>query len=404
MKYPFFLIIALLQVHMLAGQLPAGAPPSAFEQPPVRQWKFQTAAPILGSPAVGQGLVYFGGLDSVLYALDIDSGQTRWTFKSGGPIRSTPLILGDTLVLNGGDGNLYALNRVTGKTCWTFATGGERQYDFADYHHSSPVFHKGALYFGSGDGHLYAVDARNGKALWRFQTGDVVHSTPAVDNGRVFFGSFDGYVYALSALSGELIWKFKTVGHRYFPKGEVQGSPAAFNGLVFIGARDYNVYALDQEKGFAHWNKAFTRGWGLVNQIQDSVLYTGGADERVLVAADPATGREFWNRKMEFLIFGRFAFTDSMLFAGTTMGKLHGIDRKTGEKRWSYTTDGYLQNRLKYFKQDDAYRDDIYAIIRSNEQFLEVEFELGGIFSTPAITKDYLIVTTGEGAVYCLKR
>lgn len=48
------------------------------------------------------------------------------------------------------------------------------------------------------------------------------------------------------------------------------------------------------------------------------------------------------------------------------------------------------KNRLKYFKEDDAYRDDIYSIIKSNEHFLEVEYELGGIFSTPAISNDFL--------------
>jgi eukaryotic-like serine/threonine-protein kinase len=54
----------------------------------------------------------------------------------------------------------------------------------------------------------------------------------------IFFGSFNGYIYALKTFNGELVWKFKTVGHQYFPKGEVQGSPSVFNGLVFVGARD----------------------------------------------------------------------------------------------------------------------------------------------------------------------
>ncbi len=70
---------------------------------------------------------------------------------------------------------------------------------------------------------------------------------------------------------------------------------------------------------------------------------------------------------------------------------------------WTFTTDGYLNNRMKYFKDDDSYRDDIYSIIKSNEQFLEVEMELGGIFSTPVITNGYLVFTSTEGIVYCLK-
>jgi outer membrane protein assembly factor BamB len=92
-----------------------------------------------------------------------------------------------------------------------------------------------------------------------------------------------------------------------------------------------------------------------------------------------------------------------MIYAGMTNGKLQGIDKSTGEKRWTFTTDGYKMNRLKYFKDDDTYREDIYSIIKSNQQFLEVEEELGGIFSTPALAGEYLVFTSTEGAVYCLK-
>lgn len=274
---------------------------------------------------------------------------------------------------------------------------------FADYHHSSPILSNNVIYFGSGN-NFYAVKANEGRELWNFQTGDVVHSTPATGNGKVFFGSFDGNVYALDLANGNLIWKFKTVGHRYFPKGEVQGSPSVRDGLVFIGGRDYNTYALDQEKGFSHWNKAFSRGWVFTNTVHDSVLHLAGADERVLIAADPKSGAELWRKKMEFLIFGKNVYSKSMLYVGTTIGKFHGIDTKTGEKKWTITTDGYEKNRLKYFKEDDSYRDDIYSIIKSNEHFLEVEYELGGIFSTAAMNREHIVFTSTEGVVYCLGR
>jgi eukaryotic-like serine/threonine-protein kinase len=375
-----------------------------FREKPIVHWKFTISAPVISSPVVSDNLVYFGGLDSVFHALDIRSGKVAWKLKTKGQIRSTALIAGDHLYLNGGDGSLYCLDKRTGKVKWTFASKGEKKYDFADYHQSSPMRYNDIVYFGSGDGNVYAVRSDNGSKLWNYQTGDMVHTTPVIDNNKLFAGSFDGYVYALDATSGSLLWKFKTVGHRFFPRGEVQGSPAVFKGLVFIGARDYNVYALDQNKGYCHWNKSFTRGWGLVNTIHDSILHIGSADERVLIAAEPETGKEHWKKPMEFLVFGSNAYSESMFYVGTTIGKLHGIDARTGEKVWSVTTNGYQQNRLKYFKEDDTYRDDIYSIIKSNEHFLEVEYALGGIFSTPAITNDFLVFTSTEGAVYCLKR
>lgn len=399
-------IILFLACHALFHD--AFAQPSGsfhdFKRLPDLNWVFSTGFPIYASPVIAENSVYIGGLDRILHVLDINSGVEKWSFQTKGQIRSNVSLDSDRIYMNGGDGNLYALNAEDGSLVWTFRTEGERKYDFADYFQSTPVLRDGILYFGSGDGYFYAIHSENGTLLWKFKTGDVIHNTAAISDHTIFFGSFDGYVYALNIENGDLIWKFKTVGHRYFPKGEVQGSPAFFDGLVFIGARDFNVYAINLEKGFCHWNKSFTKGWGLCNSIHDSVLYIGSADERRLIAVNPATGAEFWNKPMEFLIFGNNAWSDSMLYVGTTIGKLHGISLSTGEKVWTYNTDSYLKLRLKYFKSDDSYRDDIYSIIKSNEQFLEVEEELGGIFSTPLISNDKIIFSSANGKVYCLKR
>jgi outer membrane protein assembly factor BamB len=399
------LLIALLNCFILFYGFAQEANPNPdFKQRPTLTWKFTIDTSFFASPVVDDGIVYIGGLDSTLYTLDLINGKLIWKFKTGGEIRSNVCLEGENLFLNGGDGYLYKLNRKNGNIIWKFETKGEKKYDFADYFHSTPVIQHGMVYFGSGDGNVYTLEKDNGTLKWQFTTSGIVHTTPAIENNKLFIGSFDGYVYALAISSGELIWKFKTVGHRYFPKGEVQGSPAAYNGLVFIGARDYNIYAIDQEKGFCHWNKTFVNGWGLCNNVNDSVLYIGSSDERILIAADPATGNEYWRKKMEFLVFGNNAYSDSMMYVGTTIGKLNGIDLNTGEKIWSFETDGYKKYRLNYFKEDDSYRDDIYSIIHSSEHFLQVECKLGGIFSTPIIAGDYIVFSSAEGTVYCLKR
>jgi len=377
---------------------------SDFEAVPKVKWIFETNFPIFSSPIVNEDLVYFGGVDSILHAIDVHLGQEKWRFRTKGEIRSTPLIDGNRVILNGGDGSLYMLDKKNGDILWRFNTECERKYDFADYFHSSPVINAGIIYFGSGDSNFYAINSETGQLVWSFKTGNIIHTTPAICNDKIFFGSFDGFVYALKLNNGELIWKFKTVGHRFFPIGEVQGSPAVTKNLVLIGARDFNVYAIDQEKGFCHWNKSFIKGWGLNNNIHDSILYIGTADERVLIAADPKTGMEFWKKNMEFLIFGNNAYSKNLLYVGTTIGKLHGISILDGEKLWSFETSSYKENRFKYFKSDDTYRDDIYSIIKSNEQFLDVECELGGIFSTPYIGNNIIIFSSTNGILYCLNK
>ncbi len=408
MKKIFFPVyissIFIVSCFLTSNAQPTLTTAEDFTTLPVLNWKFSTGAKIFSSPVIIQDVIYVGGCDSILHAIDLATGKQQWQLHTSGEIRSAVCSGGNMLYLNGGDGALYSLDRITGVIKWTFKTKAEQRQDFADYFNSTPVLKDNMIYFGSGDSCLYAIRANDGKAQWSFKTGGIVHNTPAIANNKIYFGSFDGNVYALNLEDGKQVWKFKTVGHDYFPRGEVEGSPAVFNGLVFIGARDYNVYALDAEKGYSRWNKAFSRGWALNTGIHDSTLYIGSADERVLISADPLSGHENWNKKMEFLVFGNNAFSKSMLYVGTTIGKLHGINLKTGEKTWSYETDSYRKNRFNYFKADDSYREDIHSIIKSNEEFLDAECILGGIFSTPVITDRYIVFTSTEGTVYCLKR
>ncbi|MBL7922735.1 MAG: PQQ-binding-like beta-propeller repeat protein [Bacteroidia bacterium] len=390
----------LLVIVCLAQTLPAW---SQGDSVPALAWQYRLKAPVFSAPAGDDKAVYFGSLDSCFYALELNSGALLWKYKTKGGIRSAPLLQQERLYFISDDGFVYCLS-AKGKLQWKFDAASVKKYDFADYHQSSLVIDQGVLFFGSGDGHVYGLHAADGRLKWKFKTGDAVHATPAFDENAVYAGSFDGFFYALDKASGSLLWKFKTLGHRYFPKGEVQGSPVLSDKLVFFGARDYNVYALDKKAGYCHWNKAFPKGWVLSLQCADSVLYMAGADERILMAADPVSGKESWCREMEFLMFGKVVKEGASLFIGTTIGKVHAVSAVDGKGVWTFCTQGYTENRFKYFKEDDRYRDDIYSIIRSDEHFLDVECELGGIFSTVLSTGHYMVFSSTEGAVYCLRK
>lgn len=401
-RLPLFVLWLGLAAVTLSSSLVAqtATPPLS----PTVMWRFAAQGPIFGSPVLQDGIICVGSLDSNFYAIDLATGKEKWRYATKGEIRSTACINGSSICFISGDGHLYALRKTDGRLLWKFAMVTEKKYDFADYYQSSPQMHDGMLYFGSGDGNIYALNPENGSLIWKFATGDVIHASPAFAGDKLFVGSFDGYFYALNARTGELIWRFKSVGHRFFPKGEFMGSPTVGPSLVYVGARDYNLYALDQEKGFCHWNKSFTRGWALANVVRDSIVYTGTSDDRVLIASGIRSGREFWRLDLGFNIFGGLAFDSSVGYVGTLIGKLHAVDLTGGTPLWSFATDGYQNNHLKYFKEDDSFRDDIFEIVKSNEAFVDVEYEIGAIFSTPSVFGDLIIVSSTDGTVYCLKK
>ena len=379
-----------------------------FLTQPKLSWKYKINKPIIASPTVSENQVFFGGLDSILYAVDSQTGKLKWSFKTGGEIRSTVALSGEDLFFYSGDAFVYSLNQKTGKVKWKFQTKGgllgDRHHDFADYFQSSPVIKGNRVFIGAGDERVYALSISDGQPVWIFKTNGIVHTTPALDADRIYIGSFDGHLYALDQHDGRLCWKFKTVGHTYFPDGEVEGAPIVANGVVYFGARDYNLYALDALTGTSRWNKRFPFGWAMALASRDSVLYVGTSDDRILAALDANTGSELWRTNVMFNIFGSCLYSASMAYVGTLAGKLFAIDLQDGTVKWSLGTDGHNKNRLKYFKADDSFRDDITSLIKTPADFIEMEYALGAIFSTPAISQDKMIVTSTDGTLYCFSR
>jgi outer membrane protein assembly factor BamB len=398
----FLLIIALCPIVAGFGQK------TDFEKQPVVQWKFKVKQPIFSSPVVSDGVVFFGGLDSIVYALDIQTGAQKWKLRTNGEIRSNLVLHNNQLFLAGGNGVLSCIDKNSGKAAWrvifdnTALFLAERRYDFADYYHSSPLIHNNVIYLGSGNGLMQAFKAENGELLWSFKVGEIIHSNAIVLKDKLCFGSYDGHVYALNLRDGSLAWKFKSVGQQYFPKGEFNSSPAANQNTLFIGSRDYNSYAINANGGFANWNRSFL-AWAPSYTVRDTVVYIGTSDDHLLLALDARTGREIWKVNAKFNIFGSCALSPSMIYVPTIWGRLLGLDVKTGTVRWTFHTDGFNANHDKYFKSDDTFHDDIGSSLRSAVDWIAAEYKMGGIWSAPAIAGDRMIITTAEGMVYCLK-
>jgi hypothetical protein len=56
------------------------------------RWKFKTEGGIGSSPAIADGVVFFGSIDKYLYAVDVKTGQEKWKFKTGSEVFSSPAI------------------------------------------------------------------------------------------------------------------------------------------------------------------------------------------------------------------------------------------------------------------------------------------------------------------------
>ena len=152
--------------------------------------------------------------------------QPVWAWRPSRPFVPTASTTAGGLIFFGGnDGMVRAVNAANGQLRWQFATSGPIKFP--------PTIWEGRALFGSGDGFAYAVDASTGELLWRFQAAPVerlimfygtlgstwpVHTGVTVHDGIAYFAAGiidqDGtYVYALDAATGKLKWQNDTCGH-----------------------------------------------------------------------------------------------------------------------------------------------------------------------------------------------
>jgi outer membrane protein assembly factor BamB len=155
------------------------------------KWRFKAKRAVTSSPTVENNIVYFTALDSMLYALDANTGWAHWRFRLGRGSISSPTVVDNLLYVGAADKVIYCVNAQSSKEIWRFNT--EHQVT------SSPTFYKDAVYCGSVDGNMYCLDAKSGQIRWQFASGGPITGTVVVNDDVIFFGSLDKKVYALLA-------------------------------------------------------------------------------------------------------------------------------------------------------------------------------------------------------------
>jgi outer membrane protein assembly factor BamB len=76
------------------------------------------------SPAVVNGVVYFGSTEGNVYALNAGTGAKLWSFTTGIGVLSSPAVANGVVYVGSQNGTVYALNASTGAKLWSFPTGG----------------------------------------------------------------------------------------------------------------------------------------------------------------------------------------------------------------------------------------------------------------------------------------
>jgi len=333
------------------------------------KWKNSISGPMFtfieSSPAVVNGVVYFGSDDNRVYALDASTGALVWRYTTGYIVQSSPAVVNGVVYVGSGDGNMYALNASTGALVWKHASNGSTI-------ESSPAVVNGIVYFGADDNNVYALNASTGAQLWSFTTGDYVQSSAAVANGVVYIGSNDGNLYALNATTGAKLWSVN-IGV------PVESSPAVANGLVYVGSDSVNMYALNASTGAQLWSAA-TGSIISSPAVANGVVFVGTEGGEV-EALNASTGARLWSRAPSTNgIDVSPAVANGVVYIGSSDGNVYALNASTGDILRIYPTASFsssptIVNGVVYVRAGTSQGGgNIYALaVGSADLFLRVQ-------------------------------
>jgi outer membrane protein assembly factor BamB len=287
------------------------------------QWHFDTES--LGAPPTIAGKTAYLCSGTYIHALDTETGEHLWRFATSGAF-SSPAIADGVVYFGGYGGYVYAVDAETGLKKWRVTTRG---FPSEDVMASSPAVYNGTVYIGSYDGHMYALDAETGQERWAFRTDGLVYSSPAIDAETLYFGSGDGFLYALDSQTGQEEWRFQTMG-------QIGATPAIADGTAYFRATDGAAYAVDSQNGSLKWRFPVRDKLISSPAVADGLVYYG--TESGLYALDSQTGQESWFFETGTRVESSPVIADGVVYFGSDGGHLFAIDARTGQSKWYYRT------------------------------------------------------------------
>ncbi len=201
------------------------------------------------SPTVADGVVYVGGPDGFLDAVDVDTGKRLWRFETQGRISCAPRIAEGKIFLgkNSHHDEFYAIDQKTGEPVWTIEKLGWTSL-------GAPGYANGMVFVGTVEGNMFGINAGDGSIVWKHKAGKGIYPSPATDDTNVYTGSHNGHYYAFDQKTGNVAWKTFTAnpgGHGGAPDS---AATVLWKDHVYSQKRGTSIVALNKDTGEEAWS------------------------------------------------------------------------------------------------------------------------------------------------------
>ncbi len=233
---------------------------------------------------------------------------------------------------------------------------------------SSPVLGNGSVYIGSTDGKVYSLDLLTGQEIWAFDTEDDIEASPLLFQDAVYIGNLSGAFFCLDALNGQELWRYKC-GSSIYGSANWVIDPRNQEARILVGSYDNRMYCLNAITGVLIWEYETENFINGAPSTDGTHVIFGGCDEilHIISVSDGTKTGEVWAGSY---IPGSAALVNNLAYLGHYDNQLVAVDLFTKQVIWTY----------------------------------EDEEHPGPFFSSPAVTKDRVIIGSRDGYLHCVDR
>jgi outer membrane protein assembly factor BamB len=188
-------------------------------------------------PLASSAGVLLGVHDSVAWAVDCLTGQTKWERDVGAPGALAPTASGDLGVVLTAEREVVVLNLTNGSIV--------RRSTLRAQPTVVPAIAKDRLFVALPDGEIQAFDCRSGGLIWTRRLAASATSLNVVDN-QLYAGGTDKFLYALDTARGGVRWRWRT-------GGGITAATAADTRRTYVVSLDSSLRALGRQHGDLKW-------------------------------------------------------------------------------------------------------------------------------------------------------
>lgn len=248
---------------------------------------------------------------------------------------------------------------------------------------------------------------------WRFLSGAEVRNTPVAAGDRIYFANAEGVVFAID-LDGNEVWRKALTlpaTDRAPAKPEVLDAPLILHGsrLVVSGA-DGMLYALDAPTGEIIWQVDAESTLLGSPTFHEDHLYLITQSEGVLQARDMKDGALIWKADPVARCDGSLSAGDSFVAFGSCDAALHVRALKDGTALFDIPIDddsqvagGVAIDGHSLFSGSRSGKV-LHANAKSGKVVWTNEDCEDEVFTTPAISDDWVVAASRDGGVLGLDR